>query len=294
MGPAVQYSLIAEPRYDQKNQSRQIVDEEAVARNTQSLSNLRKFSSLIGKMSDDVVRGNAQSAQCLTELLKKWAVGNALLGPAPTPQGEYERFWALSGISLSTLKLQRSGYEIPEDVLDWLQRVAAQVQMEQQQRTAPNNLTVWAALGTGTVALLASRDDLWEWSVGRVHRFLAQIQPDGSVPTELKRRERATGYHFFAAQPLLTLIKVSECYGRSLPADDLAQVDRFLSLLNKLQTGSISLEVPAGARQLSVGKPAWLPFLSTPDVSRDTSKDVRIPRLGGSLSMLDRASACSQ
>lgn len=293
--PPVQYSLKAEPRYGKSQIGKEVVDEKAIAYNAKSLADLRKFHSLISRLSDEAIQQKPYAAECLAALFDNWANGDALLGSANTNQAKYERLWALSGIALSAFKLQQSGHSLSPTTLNWLEKLAEQVYSEQKHRRVANNLAVWAALGTATVALLTDRDDLWEWSKNRVHLFLAQVEPDGSMPTELARGKRATRYHFYAGQPLLAFNRIARCYGSPFDSQDQRSFDSFVALLQNLKSGKVSLTAKVGIEQLPPIKYAWLPtILGEKPASNKRQNDARIPQLGGSIAMLYKATQCSK
>lgn len=291
--PPVQHSLKADPRYRQDLRPLQVVDKEAVKRNAIAQKNLRKFSSLVARLSDEAIDGNAISASCLNHFFDDWASQDALLGVARSPQARYERLWALAGISLSAYKLKRSGYELSERTRVWLRELAGVVRDEQKRRNVPNNLTVWAALGTATTAVLTDDEELWNWSLERVHRFLAQIEADGTAPTELSRRERATGYHFYAGQPLIAFKLIATCERREIPAIDQAAYERFVTLLHKLESGEVLLDEKAGSSQLPLGEQVWLSVLTSDAPYLAEGRDKKMTQLGGSVRRLRKVTDCT-
>ena len=54
--PPVQYDIVAQSRYDQSQKPAQVVDDAAIQRNAETLANLRRYSSLTGRLSDQVVK----------------------------------------------------------------------------------------------------------------------------------------------------------------------------------------------------------------------------------------------
>lgn len=289
--PPIQYSLIAEPRYNPAKKPAEVVDREAVERNTKRLQSIREYSVITGTLSDEAVAGKKQASECLDHFLDEWAKKDALLGPAPLRQGQFERFWALAGISLNALKLTRSGHPLSEGSINWLSRIADQVRVEQDRHPTKNNLSLWAALGVGTTGVLAKRPDLWAWAHDRVHKFLSTIEADGVAPTELRRRQRATVYHFYAAQPLMAFERIARCYNEPLTPTEAQAFERFRGLLRQLQTGKASLAERAGSPQQRGRPPVWFRIL---DGQSSDSKlpDMRNARLGGSIKSLKLSTSC--
>ena len=281
------------PRYAPTQRPEQVVDNDALQQNDAKLQNVRTFSTLVSTLSDQAVFGSAPAAACLQRSLAKWAAAGALLGPANSHQGRLERAWNLTTLAMAAFKLEKSGSSIPKPTMDWLLKIAKQVQSEEiaNRRPEPANLTLWGTLGTGTIALLANDQKLWAWSSGEVGKFLDNIQRDGTAPTELRRRELATGYHFYAAEPLLAFVRVARCYGHSLSPSRKASLQRFLKLLRDLKGQKTTLDARAGVKQKPYKVQRWFDLLDRPETV-PASKDSSTRRLGGSVRALLKAANC--
>lgn len=292
--PAAQLDLKGiRPRYVAAQRKVQVVDDDALQQNDAKLQNLRAFSLLASTLSDQAVAGSAPAADCLQRSLAKWATAGALLGAANSHQGRLERAWGLTTLSMVAFKLERSGFPLPDATTNWLVAVARKVQAEEiaNRRPSAANLTLWGTLGTGTVALIAKDQKLWAWSSGEVGEFLDHIQRDGIAPTELRRRELATHYHFYAAQPLLAFNRVARCYGHSLSPARRASMQRFLKLLRDLKARKTTLDGRAGVKQKPEKVQLWFDLLDRPE-KVSSNRDQRVPRLGGSIRAFLKAANC--
>jgi poly(beta-D-mannuronate) lyase len=66
-----------------------------------------------------------------------------------------------------------------------------------------NNHSYWAAWSVMAASVALNRQDLFNWSVKEYRIAAGQIEADGTLPNERKRRERAAAYHNYALQPLV-------------------------------------------------------------------------------------------
>lgn len=280
-------------RYVAARWPEQVIDTAAVKQNDETLKSLRLFSDQAASLSDQALTGDKTAGSCLKAALSTWATQDALLGPATSDQGRFERLWALAGLAVISFKLEHSGTPLSDDTRTWLHQIALIVKDEQRfaRKTDATNMTLWAALGTGTTAAITKDSALWNWSLSRVNNFLGNIQPSGIAPTELARRERATNYHFFAAQPLMAFDRIARCYNRPFNASQRQSMDRFLTLLRDLRAGKTSLAQQAKVKQLSYQHQAWFDLLDKPTLPPN-SRDVEIDRLGGSVIAFRKATNC--
>ncbi len=223
------------------------VDREAVTYNNQVASPLHSLLKMVGQFSDEIASGNSANGQCFHTVLETWSANRALLGVLGQ-QANYERQWALAGLSLALWKTHRFGEKLHADELSWLKGIADSVREFHDQADLRNNHASWAALGVGVTALLTGDKSLLEWAVARETMVLDQVQDDGTIGLELRRGPRASSYHVFSAIPVLVFHKVRQCEGISVQRDD-PQLGRLVNLIDLIRDKPQLLATRVGIAQ---------------------------------------------
>jgi poly(beta-D-mannuronate) lyase len=218
------------------------------------------------RKSDAVLRGDPDAASCAGRWLAAWAQGGGMLGVMSSRQAGYERKWRTVGIAMAYLKA-KPGIDSSDRALiePWLQRLADAV-ISDYGRPRPderNNHYYWAGLAAGAVGTATGSSRLVSYAREAYDLALAAIQPDGTLPQELRRKGRALVYHNYALAPLVMLAELAarrdeDWYGRRSGAihrlaartlDGIANPGAFATL-----AGEQSVEVPHG------GILGWLAF----------------------------------
>jgi poly(beta-D-mannuronate) lyase len=216
-----------------------IVDRERYARNQAATKPLRDYQRGIVKIGDDYLRtGRVAAARCALDWLAAWADADAMLGQMVTIQSGYERKWTLAVLALGYLKM-RDAPDLPSDrkkiVEAWLTRLArATIAYYDRPRGGTdtrNNHLAWAALAVGATGVAANDRELFDWGLDRARRFLAQVEPNGSLPLELARKGRAQSYHVFSLMPLVMLAQIGAVNGIDLYAATEGAIDRLARLV---------------------------------------------------------------
>lgn len=146
-------------------------------------------------------------AACALDHLSTWANAAALSGPMPTKQGEHHRKWALAGLALAYLKVERWASPTARVAIDrWLQTLADDAsRLFDNPGVKRNNHYYWLGLGLGAVGIAANSPRHWQAARTILDTAISDIAPDGHLPMELARGPRALHYHVFALQPLMLL-----------------------------------------------------------------------------------------
>jgi poly(beta-D-mannuronate) lyase len=64
-------------------------------------------------------------------------------------------------------------------------------------------LRAWAGYGVGAIGLLANDESMKEWARGSFKLVACAANPDGSLPLEMRRADRALNYQIHAVSPLV-------------------------------------------------------------------------------------------
>jgi poly(beta-D-mannuronate) lyase len=108
--------------------------------------------------------------------------------------------------------LVRHRKEIPR----WIVEVAQQSQVyldAQRAKSADDgesNHLYWAGVEVAAADIAANDRRLFDWGIETYHAGISQIQPDGSLPLEMRRGLRALHYHLYALTPLIYLAEFGE------------------------------------------------------------------------------------
>ena len=201
------------PARDQLNVAAQKSYEDAKA----NISRLEKESV---KIAQDYVTGkvNSRARDCLLARLTLWAEKDALLSTNSNHTGKSVRKWALASVASAylTIKSPRNAPGIEarqQELIDqWLSKIAYQVRSDWSNRPVEkrNNHDYWAAWSVMVTSALVNDPDLFKWARRGLANGLAQINDQGYLSNEMKRKTRALTYHNFALQPLAMLAVFAE------------------------------------------------------------------------------------
>jgi poly(beta-D-mannuronate) lyase len=102
-------------------------------------------------------------------------------------------------------------------VTDWLVRVARKQLAEPQGPTSCcNNHAAWRGLMATAIGVVAADDTLFSRGVAGYDAQLEQIAPDGSLPLEMARQDRALHYQNYALLPLVGIAELASRQGYDL------------------------------------------------------------------------------
>lgn len=198
--------------------------------------------------------GSDRGQTCAVHWLAVWAEGKALTGPLSGEQAAYERKWTLAGLALSYARVRAAAPDEDRATIDnWLIGLARQVAAHSDaHRGTRNNHYYWEGLAVAATGAVTGDATAQQWGKRVFHDGLSQIAPDGSLPAEMARGQRALHYHLFATAPLVMLAAIS---GEEAPALDrlvqfcMAALDDPQSIARRTQVA----QVPATAANA-----AWL------------------------------------
>ncbi|MNG95951.1 Alginate lyase precursor [compost metagenome] len=76
-----------------------------------------------------------------------------------------------------------------------------------------NNHSYWAAWAVMASAVATDRRDLFDWAVKEYRVGANQVDEQGFLPNELKRKQRALAYHNYALPPLAMIASFAQVNG---------------------------------------------------------------------------------
>ncbi len=301
-------ALVFRSKYEGSDKARSTLNREAEDEFREKAKPINDLERGVNKQVMRYMRdGKPESLQCTLDWLDTWAGAGALLSTDFNHTGKSMRKWALGSLSSAWLRLKfsRSRPLAPyaqqsRRIEGWFTRLAEQtvkdwsgLPLEQV-----NNHSYWAAWSVMATAVATDRKDLFDWSVAQFRVAAGQVDQDGFLPNELKRRERALAYHNYSLPPLAMIASFAQANGVDLREEHDAALRR---LAERVMQGVEDPEVfadRAGQRQTvselkEHGKFSWLePYCTLYRCSEQTLKwkrsmqPFRNFRLGGDLTRL--------
>lgn len=175
--------------------------------------------------------GSREAAACAAQLLVQQAQANAMTGSMSSNQAYYVQNWAIGALAIVWLKVQSAGAAALEvspaqtaELQAWMKTVAAQVRdyfegmHEKNAGSGRNNHYYWAGFAVMSAGIAANDRSLYDWGAGTYKFGVDQIAPDGTLPLEMARGQRALHYHLFAIAPLVTMAELASANGEDLYA----------------------------------------------------------------------------
>lgn len=214
-------------KYQGSGKARDRINARANALYKARIRPIRQMEKGVAKLVDKYMRtGNAFTLQCAIRWYGTWADANALLGPSTTYSGKAIRKWTLASLSGAFLHLQFSHSQplaaYPQQtrrIKAWLDRIGDKVLTEWdlgEPRKKINNHFYWAAWAIMATSVVENRRDEFDWAVKVYRIFSSQVDADGYLPNELRRKTRALGYHNFAIEPIAMIAAFGKANGVDL------------------------------------------------------------------------------
>jgi poly(beta-D-mannuronate) lyase len=76
-----------------------------------------------------------------------------------------------------------------------------------------NNHLYWAGFAAMSAGIAVNDRSLFDWGVTTYKDGVDEIAPDGTLPLEMARGQRALHYHLFALAPLVTMAELAAANG---------------------------------------------------------------------------------
>lgn len=200
--------------------------------------------------------GSRQAAECVLKLEKTAALDKALTGKMSSNQAYYVQGWVMGALGIALLKVRDSGMMSTADrelLTVWMKTVSKQTMdyydalIEKTHKG--NNHLYWAGVQVGAVAIAANDRTMFDWALMAYRNGLQQISPEGVLPEEMARGQRALHYHLYAASPLVYLAEFGQDNGIGLYAENHGALKRLVDLSVKGLEGSGYFDKATGIKQ---------------------------------------------
>jgi poly(beta-D-mannuronate) lyase len=273
-----------------------IADKAIITRNKTALATLDRTLITILAMEDQGLAGDRVSVACAARWLVIWANGGAMLGHMSSQQAEVERKWRTAGMAVGYLKIRASLEPADRATIDaWMNALGDHVVENQGWPARRNNHVYWAGFAAGAVGTATGATRLLDYSRRAFDAGMSDIRPDGTLPLELARRQKALEYTNYALAPLVMTAELAALRGEDWYGHDNGAIHRLAArVLTGLRdpkgfaalAGEPSVDVPRG------GLLGWLAFYRRrfPDrVDGAPSGPFHYSWLGGDLTATARA-----
>lgn len=172
------------------------------------------------KAADDFqANGSRHAAECVLQILDQEATADAMTGSMSTNQANYVQNWSLGALAVAWLKVRSAEPGTAEQrkaATGWMTKVGAQVQAWFSERHAKgtndgtNNHYYWAGFAVMGAGIAADNRAMYDWGAGTYDEAISRIAPDGTLPLEMARGQRALHYHLFALAPIVMMAEYGE------------------------------------------------------------------------------------
>ncbi|MEK1904834.1 MAG: mannuronate-specific alginate lyase [Pseudomonas sp.] len=223
-------------KYEGSDQARSTLNEEAEKAFRDSTAGITEMERGVNKQVMQYMReGHREQLECTLQWLGSWAQANALLSTEGNHTGKSMRKWALGSLSSAYLRLKFSSsrplapYAQQSQLIEsWFSQLAEQTVKDWSDLPLKkiNNHSYWAAWSVMATAVALDRRDLFDWSVAQFRVAASQVDEQGYLPNELKRRQRALAYHNYSLPPLAMVAAFAEANGVDLREENHAALKR--------------------------------------------------------------------
>ena len=232
--------------------------------------------------------GSKSAAQCTLRMLSMAAADGALTGKMSSHQAYFVQGWVIGALAIAYLKVRDSGLVHPEEdaaVTKWMKTVTRQTMdyydaaMAKPGGGAQNNHLYWAGVQVAAVGIAANDRSLFDWAVATYKNGVAQITPEGTLPLEMRRGQRALHYHLYAIAPLVYLAEFGKDNGLDLYAENQHALQKLVERSIAGLAGNDSFDRAAGIQQDTPHGPPTAEEISWAKVYVESFPNVQISSL---------------
>ena len=202
--------------------------------------------------------GSRAAAQCVLKLLDIAAADGVFTGRMSSRQAYYVQGWVIGALAIAYLKVRDSGLVEANGtamLTKWMKSVARQTMDYYNAATSKpggesqNNHLYWAGVEIGAIAIASNDRAMFDWAIASYRNGVQQITPEGTLPLEMRRGQRALHYHLYAIAPLVYLAEFGEDNGVDLFAERDFALKRLVNRSITGLQGSGYFDQEAGIKQ---------------------------------------------
>jgi poly(beta-D-mannuronate) lyase len=181
--------------------------------------------------------GSRAAALCTLRLIGGLAANDSMGGKMSSNQAYYVQGWVAGAIGIAYLKVRGYGLSNLQDdasIAAWLKRIAHQTESFYDGKSEGdgnrNNHFYWAGIEAAAIGVVANDKGNFDWGMKTYNSGVDSIQPDGTLPLEMKRGSRTLHYHLYALAPLVLLAEFGEANGMDIYARDKGALHRLVKI----------------------------------------------------------------
>jgi poly(beta-D-mannuronate) lyase len=267
--PAPVVELTFGSRYTDDSKTRSDLDEASNAEVDAALKPVETFIGELMRMANTaMVDEDPARAECVLDWLDSWAEAGALTG-LQTLNVKLAIPARYAGLAIALLQAETAGeldQQKRERVVAWLTEAAVGMRTFFETEAPPNasraNLRAWAGLAAAAIGRLNGDAALIDWARGSFELVACQAAPDGSLPLEMGRADRALNYQLHATAPLVVTADLLEAIGYNGYAACDGKLDSIAAFSLRAAAEPSIVEAINGHRQtFQTGKQSLEPFM---------------------------------
>ena len=202
--------------------------------------------------------GSRAAAECVLKLLSAAATDGVFTGKMSSRQAYYVQGWVIGALAITYLKVRDSGIIAPEEtaaLTTWMKTVAGQTMDfydaagSKPGGDAGNNHLYWAGVEIAAISIASNNRSMFDWAMKTYRNGVQQITPEGTLPLEMRRGQRALHYHLYAVAPLVYLAEFGKDNGIDIYGEDHFAIKRLVNRSVAGLEGSGYFDRETGIRQ---------------------------------------------
>jgi poly(beta-D-mannuronate) lyase len=203
-------------RYKDDDKSRSEIDEKLNAEVEKSLAPIdgfiRNLADAANKTLDE--KKASAAAECIFRSLASWAQAGALT-QAETMNAHLALSSRIAGISAAyarALTVEKPSATNEKSIQDWLVTLTEKQIVYFDTKAPPmasrNNHRAWAGLAAAQVGAITGRQNLMDWGAQTNQMLICSAGQNGSLPEEMKRKDKALHYQLHAVAPIVMTARI--------------------------------------------------------------------------------------
>jgi len=198
-------------RYKDDDKSRSEIDEKLNAEVEKSIAPIDGFIRDLAEVANRTMdeKKADEAADCIFANLAVWATAGALT-QAETMNAHLALSSRIAGIAAAYARattVKTPPTEAGTSIENWLGWLAEKQVLFFDTEAPPiasrNNHRAWAGLAAAQVGAITNRQNLLDWGAQTNEMLICSANPNGSLPEEMKRKDKALHYQLHAVAPLV-------------------------------------------------------------------------------------------